>query len=84
MVRARGPGALLNAAETARRVGSSAYAGSLLDMRAGTLQPLAYARGLAHAAVRAGVSHPYVEPGYRDRTERQPMDGENQERAGDR
>ncbi|WP_160007814.1 FAD-binding oxidoreductase [Rhizobium sp. 18055] len=54
---ARGaPVTLLDAAETARRVGSHAYTGSLLDMRAGTLQPLAYARGLAHAAVKAGVS----------------------------
>ncbi|NLS05738.1 FAD-binding oxidoreductase [Rhizobium sp. P32RR-XVIII] len=54
---ARGaPVKLLDAAETARRIGSTAYAGSLLDMRAGTLQPLAYARGLAHAAVKAGVS----------------------------
>jgi len=54
---ARGaPVTLLDAAETAKRVGSSAYTGSLLDMRAGTLQPLAYARGLAHAAVKAGVS----------------------------
>jgi glycine/D-amino acid oxidase-like deaminating enzyme len=53
---ARGaPVTLLDAAETARRVGSHAYTGSLLDMRAGTLQPLAYARGLAHAAVKAGV-----------------------------
>ncbi|CDZ72628.1 Gamma-glutamylputrescine oxidoreductase [Neorhizobium galegae bv. orientalis] len=49
------PVTLLDAAETERRVGSSAYAGSLLDMRAGTLQPLAYARGLAHAAVKAGA-----------------------------
>lgn len=47
---------LLDAAETARRIGSDAYAGSLLDMRAGTLQPLAYARGLAHAVVKAGVA----------------------------
>ncbi|MCF6370170.1 NAD(P)/FAD-dependent oxidoreductase [Rhizobium halophilum] len=47
---------MLTAAETARRVGSETYAGSLLDMRAGTLQPLAYARGLAHAAIRAGAS----------------------------
>jgi glycine/D-amino acid oxidase-like deaminating enzyme len=54
---ARGaPVTLLDAAETARRVGTSAYAGSLLDMRAGTLQPLAYARGLAHTAIKAGVS----------------------------
>jgi glycine/D-amino acid oxidase-like deaminating enzyme len=50
------PVTVLDAAETARRVGSSAYAGSLLDLRAGTLQPLAYARGLAHAAVKAGVT----------------------------
>lgn len=49
------PVTLLDAAETERRVGSTAYAGSLLDMRAGTLQPLAYARGLAHAAVKAGA-----------------------------
>lgn len=47
---------VLDAAETARKVGTSAYAGSLLDERAGTIQPLAYARGLAHAAVRAGVA----------------------------
>ncbi len=53
---ARGaPVTLLDDAETERRVGSGAYAGSLLDMRAGTLQPLAYARGLAHAAVKAGA-----------------------------
>jgi glycine/D-amino acid oxidase-like deaminating enzyme len=49
------PVTLLDAAETERRIGTSAYAGSLLDMRAGTLQPLAYARGLAHAAVKAGA-----------------------------
>ncbi|CAN7550106.1 NAD(P)/FAD-dependent oxidoreductase [Neorhizobium tomejilense] len=49
------PVTLLDAAETEHRVGSGAYAGSLLDMRAGTLQPLAYARGLAHAAVKAGA-----------------------------
>ncbi|MEB2845125.1 FAD-dependent oxidoreductase [Rhizobiales bacterium RZME27] len=49
------PVSILGAAETERRVGSSAYAGALLDMRAGTLQPLAYARGLAHAAVKAGA-----------------------------
>ncbi|MCM2292651.1 FAD-binding oxidoreductase [Allorhizobium sp. BGMRC 0089] len=55
--RARGaPVELLDAAETARRVGSDAYAGALFDPRAGTLQPLAYARGLAHAAIRAGAA----------------------------
>lgn len=49
------PVTVLDARETERRVGSSAYAGALFDMRAGTLQPLAYARGLAHAVVKAGV-----------------------------
>ncbi|TWF43408.1 NAD(P)/FAD-dependent oxidoreductase [Neorhizobium alkalisoli] len=49
------PVTMLDAAETERRVGSNAYAGALLDMRAGTLQPLAYARGLAHAAIKAGA-----------------------------
>jgi glycine/D-amino acid oxidase-like deaminating enzyme len=49
------PVSLLDAAETERRIGTRAYHGALLDMRAGTLQPLAYARGLAHAAVKAGA-----------------------------
>jgi glycine/D-amino acid oxidase-like deaminating enzyme len=46
---------LLNARDTEAKVGSSAYAGSLWDRRAGTIQPLAYARGLARAAVNAGA-----------------------------
>ena len=46
----------LSAAETAARIGAKAYAGSLLDMRAGTIQPLAYARGLARAAIAAGAA----------------------------
>ncbi|MCZ3376033.1 NAD(P)/FAD-dependent oxidoreductase [Rhizobium sp. AG207R] len=50
------PVTVLDSRETERRVGSSAYTGALLDMRAGTLQPLAYARGLAHAVVKAGVA----------------------------
>ncbi|QCI96895.1 NAD(P)/FAD-dependent oxidoreductase [Agrobacterium larrymoorei] len=53
---ARGaPVRILDAAETAARIGSNAYAGALLDERAGTLQPLAYVRGLAAAAQRAGA-----------------------------
>ncbi len=53
---ARGaPVELLDAAETARRVGTTAYSGALLDRRAGTIQPLAYARGLAAAAIAAGA-----------------------------
>jgi glycine/D-amino acid oxidase-like deaminating enzyme len=43
------------AAETARRTGSRAFHGALFDPRAGTIQPLSYARGLARAAIRAGA-----------------------------
>jgi glycine/D-amino acid oxidase-like deaminating enzyme len=46
----------LTAAETAARIGADVYAGSLLDMRAGTIQPLAYARGLGRAAIAAGAA----------------------------
>ena len=46
----------LSAAEAAKRIGSDAYAGALIDMRAGTIQPLAYARGLARAAIAAGAA----------------------------
>ncbi|WP_426955609.1 NAD(P)/FAD-dependent oxidoreductase [Muricoccus radiodurans] len=54
---ARGaPVRLLDAEETRRRIGTGAYAGALLDERAGTIQPLAYARGLAGAAIRAGAT----------------------------
>jgi glycine/D-amino acid oxidase-like deaminating enzyme len=53
---ARGaPVRLLAAAETAAKVGTLAYAGSILDLRAGTIQPLAYARGLARAAIDIGA-----------------------------
>lgn len=45
----------LSREETARRIGVDIYAGSLLDLRAGTIQPLAYARGLAAAALGAGA-----------------------------
>ncbi|MCM2475980.1 FAD-binding oxidoreductase [Rhizobium sp. CG5] len=49
------PVEVLSAAETASRIGTEGYRGALLDRRAGTLQPLAYVRGLAHAAVKAGA-----------------------------
>jgi sarcosine oxidase len=53
---ARGaPVELLDARETERKVGSSLYSGALLDPRAGTIQPLAYVRGLAQAALSAGA-----------------------------
>jgi sarcosine oxidase len=50
------PVKVLSREETARRIGVDIYAGSLLDLRAGTIQPLAYARGLARAALGAGGS----------------------------
>jgi glycine/D-amino acid oxidase-like deaminating enzyme len=49
------PVRLLSAAETATKTGALVYAGSLLDHRAGTIQPLAYVRGLADAALAAGA-----------------------------
>jgi glycine/D-amino acid oxidase-like deaminating enzyme len=53
---ARGaPVRLLDAAEAAAKIGSDAYSGALLDLRAGTIQPLAYVRGLAQAAIVAGA-----------------------------
>jgi glycine/D-amino acid oxidase-like deaminating enzyme len=53
---ARGaPVKVLSREETARRIGVDIYAGSLLDPRAGTIQPLAYARGLASATLAAGA-----------------------------
>ena len=53
---ARGaPVRLLSAEETAQKVGSHAYSGALLDLRAGTIQPLAYVRGLAGAALNEGA-----------------------------
>ncbi len=53
---ARGaPVRLLDANDTARHTGSTAYSGALFDTRAGTLQPLAYVRGLAATAQKAGA-----------------------------
>jgi len=46
---------LLDAEATRQLTGTPAYAAALLDHRAGTIQPLAYARGLAAAAIRAGA-----------------------------
>ncbi len=46
---------MLGAAETASHTGSAAYQAAMLDPRGGTVQPLAYAQGLAAAALRAGA-----------------------------
>lgn len=54
--RARGADVTLCDAQRTRALtGTGAYAGSLLDRRAGTVQPLAYVRGLARAALAAGA-----------------------------
>ncbi|MCC5989501.1 MAG: FAD-dependent oxidoreductase [Pararhodobacter sp.] len=47
---------LLGGEATRARTGSAAFRGALLDPRAGTVQPLAYARGLARAAMAAGAA----------------------------
>ncbi|SMO92776.1 Glycine/D-amino acid oxidase [Paracoccus laeviglucosivorans] len=49
------PVALLDASETARRTGSTAFHGALFDPRAGTIQPLSYVMGIARAATAAGA-----------------------------
>jgi glycine/D-amino acid oxidase-like deaminating enzyme len=55
LIRRGAPVRVLSAAETAARTGANGYAGALLDERAGTIQPLAYARGLARGAIGAGA-----------------------------
>lgn len=50
------PVRLLTDAEAAEATGARGHTGALLDERAGTLQPLAYARGLARAALAAGAA----------------------------
>lgn len=47
---------LLNREEAVPLIGSKSFFGALLDKRAGTVQPLAYAYGLAKAAHDAGAS----------------------------
>lgn len=49
------PVSLLSQKEAAARVGSDQVHGALFDPRAGTLQPLAYVKGLARAAMTAGA-----------------------------
>src|SRR5208337_858624 len=50
------PVEMLVGAACAEAVGSSLYAAASLDRRGGNLNPLAYARGLARAAVAAGAA----------------------------
>ncbi len=46
---------LLSADETARLIGTNVYCGGWIDRRGGGIQPLSYARGIAKAAIAAGV-----------------------------
>jgi glycine/D-amino acid oxidase-like deaminating enzyme len=70
---------LLDAKGARQKIGTDAYRGALLDRRAGTIQPLAYARGLARAAISRGAtihtssavtSTEQVADGWKLRTER--------------
>lgn len=49
------PVELLSREDAIQRTGSEAVHGALFDPRAGTIQPLAYVRGLARAAASAGA-----------------------------
>lgn len=50
------PVRMIDRDETARLLGTRAFAGGWLDERDGTIEPLAFARGLARACADAGVS----------------------------
>ncbi len=50
------PLALIDKSETQNKIGSSKFFGSLHDPRAGTIQPLAYCRGLARKAKELGAN----------------------------
>ncbi len=50
------PAVVLDRAATAEKLGTDRYAGGWLDPRGGAVQPLAYARGLARAAIAAGAA----------------------------
>lgn len=49
------PVSLLSREQACERIGSEAFHGGLLDMRAGTINPMGYVRGLARAARAAGA-----------------------------
>ncbi len=46
---------ILDSRQAAARTGSNAFQGALFDPRAGTINPLAYCRGLARAAIKASA-----------------------------
>lgn len=49
------PASVIGPAETARMMGTNFYQYALFDKRGGTLNPYAYTRGLAQAAINAGA-----------------------------
>ena len=49
------PISLIDKNQTDKRTGSSSFYGALFDPRAGTIQPLAYCKGLARAAESSGA-----------------------------
>jgi glycine/D-amino acid oxidase-like deaminating enzyme len=55
LIRRNAPVTVLDQTETAARTGTSGFHGALHDARAGTVQPLAYVRGLARAARDMGA-----------------------------
>ncbi len=63
----------LSRAETAARIGADFYAGSLLDRRAGTIQPLAYARGPRRGGDKGRRHDPLAKPGARGRADGQAL-----------
>lgn len=50
-----GPVTWLSAQDMARRTGAGIYVGGMIDARGGQVDPLAYTRGLARAAIAAGA-----------------------------
>jgi glycine/D-amino acid oxidase-like deaminating enzyme len=50
------PVELLDRAQVSERLGTDAFVGGWVDRRAGSVQPLSYARGLARAAQAAGAA----------------------------
>lgn len=55
-IRRGAPAAFLDRTETEQHLGTAQYAASWIDRRGGAVQPLAYARGLAKAALAAGAA----------------------------
>ena len=49
------PVEMLDRSTAAEKTGTKIYHGAMLDRRAGTIQPLAYVRGLASAALKSGA-----------------------------